>query len=144
MQIGMIGLGRMGAGMAERLMCGGQACVADDHSIERIAHMEALGATGARSLSALVQKLRAPRVVWLMVPAAAFDAVLDQLEPLLSAGDTIIDGGKSHLLDDVRRAAAPFRRFTSRGRANFTSRMQSAMRQEFGGHVEKRAGGQTP
>ena len=106
MQIGMIGLGRMGASMVTRLLRGGHDCVVYDHAPEGIAGLVALGATGAVSLQQFVDALKAPRAAWLMVPAAAVDAVLTQLLPLLHAGDIVIDGGNSHYHDDLRRAAA--------------------------------------
>jgi 6-phosphogluconate dehydrogenase len=102
MQIGMIGLGRMGASMVSRLLRGGHDCVVHDHAPEGMAP---LGATGAASLQQFVELLKAPRAVWLMVPAAAVDTVLEQLTPLLQAGDIVIDGGNSHYHDDLRRAA---------------------------------------
>jgi 6-phosphogluconate dehydrogenase len=106
LQIGMIGLGRMGASMVTRLLRGGHDCVVHDQSLEGMARLVALGATGAASLPQFVDALRAPRAVWLMVPAAAVDALLDQLTPLLQPGDIVIDGGNSHYHDDLRRAAA--------------------------------------
>ncbi|WP_339079313.1 phosphogluconate dehydrogenase (NAD(+)-dependent, decarboxylating) [Pseudomonas sp. TMP9] len=106
MQIGMIGLGRMGASMVTRLLRGGHDCVVHDHGSENIARLSALGATGSASLMQFVDLLQAPRVVWLMVPAAAVDALLEQLTPLLQAGDMVIDGGNSHYHDDLRRAEA--------------------------------------
>lgn len=106
MQIGMIGLGRMGASMVTRLLRGGHDCVVHDHAPEGNARLVKLGATGATSLQQLVEALQAPRVVWLMVPAASVDALLEQLTPLLQPGDIVIDGGNSHYHDDLRRAAA--------------------------------------
>ncbi|WP_341303284.1 phosphogluconate dehydrogenase (NAD(+)-dependent, decarboxylating) [Pseudomonas sp. TMP25] len=106
MQIGMIGLGRMGASMVTRLLRGGHDCVVHDHAPENIARLTALGATGGESLAQFVDLLQAPRVVWLMVPAASVDALLEQLTPLLQAGDIVIDGGNSHYHDDLRRAQA--------------------------------------
>jgi 6-phosphogluconate dehydrogenase len=105
MQIGMIGLGRMGASMTKRLLRDGHYCVVHDRSPEGVARLVGLGATGAASLQQLVTSLERPRAVWLMVPAAAVDAVLDQLTPLLQPGDIVIDGGNSHYHDDLRRAA---------------------------------------
>jgi 6-phosphogluconate dehydrogenase len=105
MQIGMIGLGRMGANMVTRLLRGEHDCVVHSRSPEDIARLVALGATGAASLQQLVEALTLPRVIWLMVPAAAVDAVLDHLSPLLQPGDIVIDGGNSHYHDDLRRAA---------------------------------------
>ncbi len=106
MQIGMVGLGRMGASMVTRLLGGGHDCVVYDHAPEGVTRLVALGATGAASLQQFVDALKAPRAVWLMVPAAAVDAVLEQLTPLLQAGDIVIDGGNSHYHDDLRRAKA--------------------------------------
>lgn len=106
MQIGMIGLGRMGASMVNRLLRGEHNCVVHNHTPEAIARLVALGATGAASLQQFVDLLQAPRVVWLMVPAAAVDALLEQLTPLLQPGDIVIDGGNSHYHDDLRRATA--------------------------------------
>jgi len=104
MQIGMIGLGRMGANMARRLMAGGHTVVCHDVSAKAVEGMAKEGATGALTLAEFVQKLAKPRAVWLMVPAAVVDKSLAALEPLLEAGDTIIDGGNSHYHDDVDRA----------------------------------------
>ena len=106
MQIGMIGLGRMGASMVTRLLRGGHDCVVHDRAPEGMARLVALGARGAASLQQFIDSLQAPRVVWLMVPAAAVDALLEQLTPLLQPGDIVIDGGNSHYHDDLRRAAA--------------------------------------
>jgi 6-phosphogluconate dehydrogenase len=105
MQIGMIGLGRMGANMLRRLLQGGHECVAYDRSDAAIAQAAAGGARGARSLGELVRSLKAPRAVWIMVPAAAVDAVIAELRPLLARGDVLIDGGNSNYQDDIRRAA---------------------------------------
>ena len=105
MQIGMIGLGCMGASMVTRLMRGGHECVVHDQAPEGMARLAALGATSEASLQEFVGSLKAPRAVWLMVPAAVVDAVLKQLTPLLSPGDIVIDGGNSHYHDDLRRAA---------------------------------------
>ena len=106
MQIGMIGLGRMGANMVTRLLRGGHDCVVHDHSPANIAGLVAQGARGAASLTDFVDQLAAPRAIWLMVPAAAVDALLAQMTPLLQPGDILIDGGNSHYHDDLRRAAA--------------------------------------
>ncbi|MEO9223542.1 MAG: phosphogluconate dehydrogenase (NAD(+)-dependent, decarboxylating) [Acidimicrobiales bacterium] len=104
MQLGMIGLGRMGANMVKRLQAGGQDCVVYDVHPEPVAASVGDGATGADSLADLVAKLDAPRHVWLMVPAALVDKVVGDLSEHLEAGDTIIDGGNSHYVDDLRRA----------------------------------------
>ena len=104
MQIGMIGLGRMGASMVTRLLGGKHDCVVHDQSPEGVARLVARGATGAASLQQFVDALKTPRAVWLMVPAAAVDALLEHLTPLLQPGDIVIDGGNSHYHDDLRRA----------------------------------------
>ena len=104
MRIGMIGLGRMGANMVRRLLTGGHECVVFDMSpkaVEDLVHEKAVAAIDLRDL---VQKLPAPRAVWLMVPAAAVDQTISHLVPLLDPGDTIIDGGNSYYVDDIRRA----------------------------------------
>ena len=102
--LGMIGLGRMGANMVERLQRGGHQCVAHDLDPAAVAASVAKGATGAGSLSELVAALPAPRSVWIMVPAAFVDDTIARLVPLLSPNDTVIDGGNSHYHDDIRRA----------------------------------------
>lgn len=104
MQIGMIGLGRMGANMTGRLMRGDHDCVVHDNDPAAVARLAAQGATGAGSLQELVAKLARPRAIWLMVPAAVVDSALASLVPLLGAGDIVIDGGNSHYHDDIRRA----------------------------------------
>lgn len=106
MQIGMIGLGRMGANMTRRLMRGGHQVVAYDRSPEAVAAVVAEGATGADSLAALVTQCQAPRAICLMVPAGVVEKALGELRPLLAAGDTVIDGGNSHYQDDIARARA--------------------------------------
>jgi 6-phosphogluconate dehydrogenase len=105
MQIGMIGLGRMGANMVWRLARNGHKCVAYARHAETVKAVLRDGVTGASSLEDLVAKLEQPRVLWLMVPAAAVDSTLDILKPLLAPGDIVIDGGNSHYQDDIRRAA---------------------------------------
>jgi 6-phosphogluconate dehydrogenase len=104
MQIGMIGLGRMGANMVRRLLRGGHECVVNDRSPEAIKAVVDEGATGAASLDAFVAQLKPPRAIWLMIPAALVDTMLDQLVSVVSAGDVIIDGGNSYYIDDIRRA----------------------------------------
>ena len=106
MQLGMIGLGRMGANMVRRLMKGGHDCVVFDHSGAAVQTLAGEGATGAASLADQIAKLARPRALWLMVPAAVVDATLDELLPLLEPGDILIDGGNSHHVDDIRRAQA--------------------------------------
>ncbi len=105
MQLGMIGLGRMGANMVRRLMRAGHEGVAFDVSSAAVQQLADEGAVGAGSLEDLVGKLERPRAVWLMVPAAIVDQTLDSLVPLLDAGDAVIDGGNSYYRDDLRRAA---------------------------------------
>jgi 6-phosphogluconate dehydrogenase len=107
MQIAMIGLGRMGANMAQRLMKGGHQVVGFDPAEAARKVIEGAGGQSAASLEALVAKLQAPRVIWLMVPAGPItDGTIDSLTPLLKEGDTIIDGGNSNYKDTQRRAAA--------------------------------------
>jgi len=133
MQIGMVGLGRMGANMVRRLSRGGHDCVVFDRDAKAVAALASPGrsgdasgttsaagssrtgaasaatasaVTGAPSLAALVQTLAPPRAIWLMLPAAVVDAALDELAPLLAAGDIVIDGGNSSYRDDIRRGAA--------------------------------------
>jgi 6-phosphogluconate dehydrogenase len=104
MQLGMIGLGRMGANMVRRLLRGGHQCVVFDMSAKAVQDMAAEKATGSTSLGDFVGKLDTPRAVWLMVPAAVVDRTIADLAPLLAPGDTIIDGGNSYYVDDLRRA----------------------------------------
>jgi 6-phosphogluconate dehydrogenase len=104
MQLGMIGLGRMGANMVRRLLAAGHDCVVYDRSAAAVDSLEQIGATAAGSFADLAARLQAPRVVWLMVPAAAVDAVVADIEGHLEPGDILVDGGNSHYVDDVRRA----------------------------------------
>jgi 6-phosphogluconate dehydrogenase len=104
MQLGMIGLGRMGANMVRRLLKGGHECVVFDRSQAAVAALGQEGATGAGALADFVARLSQPRAVWLMVPAAAVDATVADLLPLLAPGDILIDGGNSYYIDDIRRA----------------------------------------
>jgi 6-phosphogluconate dehydrogenase len=106
MQLGMIGLGRMGANMARRLTRAGHHCVGYDVHQEAVQALVAEGAGGAASLEELVAKLEQPRVCWVMLPAAIVDGILEQLAALLAPGDIIIDGGNSYYHDDLRRAKA--------------------------------------
>ena len=106
MQLGMIGLGRMGGGMVTRLLRGGHSCVVFDRSAKAIDEMSKQGARGAASLGDFVSALATPRVIWIMVPAAVVDATLDELSPLVTSGDIVIDGGNSYYVDDLRRARA--------------------------------------
>src|SRR3954451_12575671 len=106
MQVGMIGLGRMGANMVRRLMRGGHDCVVHDVSADAIAALEGEGATGAQTMEDFVGKLAAPRCICIMVPAAVVDPTLDKLVPLLQSDDTVIDGGNSYYRDDIVRARA--------------------------------------
>jgi 6-phosphogluconate dehydrogenase len=104
MQLGMIGLGRMGANMVKRLLKGGHLCVAFDMSPKAVEDLVREKAVGASSLIDLVKKLQKPRAVWLMVPAAVTDKTIAGLLPHLEAGDIVIDGGNSYYIDDIRRA----------------------------------------
>ncbi len=104
MQLAMIGLGRMGANMVRRLLKHGHNCVAYDVNPAAVAGLAAEGATGANDLAHLVAQMAAPRNVWIMVPAAFVDDTIDKLVPLLSPGDTIIDGGNSYYRDDIDRS----------------------------------------
>jgi 6-phosphogluconate dehydrogenase len=105
MQIGMIGLGRMGRNMVRRLMQGGHQCVVYDRDFEAVRALQSEGAVGTISLEDLVARMTRPRAVWLMLPAAVVDELLAKLITLLGAGDIVIDGGNSYYRDDVRRAA---------------------------------------
>jgi 6-phosphogluconate dehydrogenase len=104
MQLGMIGLGRMGANMVRRLLRAGHDCVVYDRSAEAVAQLVGEGAVGAASVADLAAKLKGPRALWLMVPAAAVDASIAEVAAHLSRGDTLIDGGNSYYVDDIRRA----------------------------------------
>src|SRR5271157_1984913 len=104
MQLGMIGLGRMGANMVRRLLKGGHQCVVFDMSPKAVKELAQEKAVGASSLPDLVKKLEKPRAVWLMVPAAVVDQTIAALLPHLAEGDTLIDGGNSYYVDDIRRA----------------------------------------
>ena len=103
MQLGMIGLGRMGANMVRRLLKNGQTCVVFDRSPNAVKDLVKEKAIGATSLANLVMKLDRPRAIWLMVPAAVVDETIGELSPLMEAGDTIIDGGNSYYIDDIER-----------------------------------------
>src|SRR2546422_3164304 len=104
MQLGMIGLGRMGANMVRRLIRDGHQCVVFDRSPDAVKDLAKDEAVGASSLADFVKKLNKPRAVWLMVPAAVVDKSIADLLPLLEAGDVLIDGGNSYYVDDIRRA----------------------------------------
>ncbi len=106
MQLGMVGLGRMGSNMVRRLMKKGNDCVVFDTSPKTVSELAKESAVGAASLADLVKKLAKPRAVWLMVPAAAVDKTIADLLPNLEAGDIVIDGGNSYYIDDIRRAKA--------------------------------------
>ena len=104
MQLGMIGLGRMGANLVRRLMRDGHQCVVYDISPDAVKTLEAEGATGSTDLRDFVAKLERPRALWIMVPAGIVQQTLDELRPLLEAGDIVIDGGNSYYRDDITRA----------------------------------------
>ena len=103
MQLGIIGLGRMGANIARRLMRAGHECVVHDRDKGVVDMLAREGAKGAKTLEALVEQLSAPRAIWIMVPFQAVDATIESLQPLLAKGDVVIDGGNSHYLEDARR-----------------------------------------
>jgi len=104
MQLGMIGLGRMGANMVRRLLRNGHRCVVFDRSPQAVEELVGEKAAGASSASELVRKLDRPRAIWLMVPAAVVDNAIAELLPSLESGDVLIDGGNSYYVDDIRRA----------------------------------------
>ena len=104
MQLGMIGLGRMGANMVRRLTRGGHRCVVFDRSADAVRQFTGEGVTSASSLDDFVKNLNAPRAIWLMVPAAAVDGTIAELAPQLQKDDILIDGGNSYYIDDIRRA----------------------------------------
>jgi len=104
MQLGMIGLGRMGANMVRRLMRGGHQCFVWDQNHANVEALAGEGATGAATLDDLLKALQPPRPVWLMIPAAAVDGALAQLSAHMESGDIVIDGGNSYYIDDIRRA----------------------------------------
>lgn len=104
MEIGMIGLGRMGANMVRRLMKGGHQCAVYDRNAASVDALVAEGAIGSKSEEAFIQSMTSPRIIWLMVPAAIVDTAINGLVPLLSPGDTIVDGGNSYFQDDIARA----------------------------------------
>jgi len=104
MQLGMIGLGRMGANMVRRLLKGGHEGVVFDMNPESVAQLGKEGAAGSTSLDEFIGKLKTPRAIWLMVPAAVVDQTLAELAPRLQSGDIVIDGGNSYYIDDIRRA----------------------------------------
>jgi 6-phosphogluconate dehydrogenase len=104
MQLGMIGLGRMGANMVRRLMRGGHQCVVWDQNQENVGKLAGEGATGVATVADLLKALQPPRAVWLMIPAAAVDGALAELSAGMESGDIVIDGGNSYYIDDIRRA----------------------------------------
>ena len=104
MQLGMIGLGRMGANMVRRLMRGGHQCVVWDQNAANVDKLAGEGATGAATLDGFLKAMQPPRAVWLMVPAAAVDGTLTELSARMDSGDIVIDGGNSYYIDDIRRA----------------------------------------
>src|SRR5262245_51429186 len=105
MQLGMVGLGRMGAGMVRRLMRGGHACVVDDINPEAALSLGRDGRARAATSDDFVARLCPPRPSWMMIPAALVDATIDRLLPHLQPGDILIDGGNSHFADDIRRGS---------------------------------------
>src|SRR5580704_8843988 len=104
MQLGMVGLGRMGANMVRRLLRAGHDCVVFDMSPKAVQALTAEKAVGSSSFADMVKKLSKPRAIWLMVPAGVVDSTIAEIEPLLESGDILIDGGNSYYIDDIRRA----------------------------------------
>ena len=104
MQLGMIGLGRMGASMVRRLMRGGHQCVVFDRDMAAVEQLAREGATGAGSMDGFIAKLVPPRAVWMMVPAAVVGSVIAEISPRLQKGDALIDGGNSYYIDDIQRS----------------------------------------
>src|SRR5215475_12742317 len=104
MQLGMIGLGRMGANMVRRLLRGGHQCIVFDRSAKAVDELAKETAVGATSLPEFVESLAKPRAVWLMVPVGSVDRTIADLLPYLEHGDIVIDGGNSYYIDDIRRA----------------------------------------
>src|SRR5262249_49819462 len=104
MQLGMVGLGRMGANMVRRLLRGGHECVVFDMSPKAVQDLAEEKATGSKDMRDFVSKLQTPRAIWLMVPAGVVDETIAKIVPLLEAGDILIDGGNSYYIDDIRRA----------------------------------------
>ena len=104
MQLGMVGLGRMGANMVRRLMKGGHTCTVFDMSPKSVEALAEEGAVGSSSIKDFVSKLQKPRAIWLMIPAAVVDSTIAEIVPFLEAGDILIDGGNSYYIDDIRRA----------------------------------------
>jgi 6-phosphogluconate dehydrogenase len=104
MQLGMVGLGRMGANMVRRLMKGGHTCTVFDMSPKSVEELAKEGAVGSSSIKDFVSKLQKPRAIWLMIPAAVVDSTIAEIVPFLEAGDILIDGGNSYYIDDIRRA----------------------------------------
>jgi len=104
MQIGMIGLGRMGSNMVRRLLKGGHQCVVFNRSPQKIKDLAKEGAVGAFSLADFVTKLEQPRAIWMMVPGAVVEELIADLLPHVAPGDILIDGGNSYYVDDIRRA----------------------------------------
>jgi len=104
MELGMIGLGRMGANMVRRLLKHEHRCIVYDRSVEAVQALVKEGAVGSASLKEFVGQLQKPRAIWLMIPAALVDATLSELSAIINAGDIIIDGGNSYYIDDIRRA----------------------------------------
>ncbi len=104
MQLGMVGLGRMGANMVRRLLKGGHTCTVFDMSPKSVQELAKEGAVGSSSIKDFVSKLQKPRAIWLMIPAAVVDSTIAEIVPFLESGDILIDGGNSYYIDDIRRA----------------------------------------
>jgi 6-phosphogluconate dehydrogenase len=138
MQLGMIGLGRMGANMVRRLINKGHNCVVFDRSPQVVGELVKEKATGAASLAEFVKKLDQPRAIWLMVPAAVVDQTIADLLPHLDAGDILIDGGNSYYVDDIRRAKelAPKIHYTDVGTSGGVWGLERGYCMMIGGETE--------
>ncbi len=139
MQLGMIGLGRMGGNMVRRLLRAGHECVVFDASSDAVGALAEEGAVGAASLDELTRKLSTPRAVWMMVPAAVVDRTLADLAPRLAPGDAVVDGGNSYYVDDIRRAkelGARGIRYVDVGTSGGVFGLERGYCQMIGGEVE--------
>jgi 6-phosphogluconate dehydrogenase len=138
-QLGMIGLGRMGGNMVRRLLRAGHECVVFDASSDAVGALVREGAVGAASLDELARKLSTPRAVWMMVPAAVVDRTLADLAPRLARGDAVVDGGNSYYVDDIRRAkelGARGIRYVDVGTSGGVFGLERGYCQMIGGEVE--------
>ena len=133
MELGMVGLGRMGANMARRLVEGGHSCVVFDRSPPAVGELAQDRAIGTASLTELASRLARPRAIWPMVPAAVVDKTVTEIVPHLEVGTILIDSGNSYYVDDT---CSLCERFSSRGEADFAAKVLPSMRYQFGGYLE--------